>query len=105
MKKLILSAMMMMAVMCFNSNVNAQDNGDKKPKKECCEKKHDKGNCEKHDKGSCEKHDKGSCEKKCDKHEAKTKDCKKCTECKAECGDNGCKACPNNHKCEKNCKK
>ena len=38
MKKVILSAMMMMAMMCFTTNVNAQDNV-KKEKKECCEKK------------------------------------------------------------------
>ena len=93
MKKMILSAMMMMAMVCFTTSVSAQDNGDKKAKKECCEKKQDKG--------CCEKKDKGCCDKKADK----AKDCKKCTECKAECGDNGCKDCPNNHKCEKNCKK
>ena len=79
MKKVILSAMMMMAMMCFTTNVNAQDNV-KKEKKECCEKKQqEKKEC-------CEKN-------------------KKCTECKAECGDKGCKECPNNHKCKKNCKK
>ena len=33
------------------------------------------------------------------------KDCKKCTECKTECGDKGCKECANNHNCKKNCKK
>ena len=93
MKKIILSAMMMMAMMCFTGSVSAQDNGDKKAKKECCEKKQDKGCCEKKD---------GA---KAGMPEAKKKDCKKCTECKAECGDNGCKECPNNHKCEKNCKK
>ena len=98
MKKVILSAMMMMAMMCYTTNVNAQDNV-KKDKKECCEKKQqEKKEC-------CEKKQqekKECCEKDA---KAKAKDCKKCTECKAECGDKGCKECPNNHKCEKNCKK
>lgn len=96
MKKVILSAMMMMAMMCYTANVNAQDNV-KKDKKECCEKKQqDKKEC-------CEKKQEKACCKKDAK--AKAKDCKKCTECKAECGDKGCKECPNNHKCKKNCKK
>lgn len=88
--------MMMMAMMCYTTNVNAQDNV-KKDKKECCEKKQqDKKEC-------CEKKQEKACSKKDAK--AKAKDCKKCTECKAECGDKGCKECPNNHKCKKNCKK
>ena len=88
---------MMMAMMCFTTNVNAQDNV-KKEKKECCEKKQqEKKEC-------CEKkqQEKACCKKDA---KAKSKDCKKCTECKAECGDKGCKECPNNHKCKKNCKK
>lgn len=97
MKKVMMTAMMMMAMVCFTTNVNAQSDNTKKEKKECCEKKAEKKEC-------CEKKAEG---KACCKQEAKAKgkDCKKCTECKPECGDKGCKECPNNHKCEKNCKK
>lgn len=92
MKKIILSAMMIMAMTCLTTNVSAQDNGNKKAQKECCEKKQEKKCCDK-------KAEAKPCCKK------KAKDCKKCTECKPECGENGCKECPNNHQCKKNCKK
>lgn len=75
-----------MAMMCLTTSVQAQNDNVKKDKKECCEKKQDKKCCKQDAK-------------------AKKKDCKKCTECKPECGDSGCKSCPNNHKCQKNCKK
>ena len=59
---------------------------------------------EKYITASCEKKDEA---KPCCKEQAKgkVKDCSKCTECKPECGEKGCKECPNNHKCKKNCKK
>ena len=84
MKKMILSAMMMMAMMCFTTNVNAQDDNAKKDKKECCQKQE---------------------KKNCSKQKEQKDCCKKCTECKPECGDKGCKECANNHNCKKNCKK
>ena len=88
MKKVVLSAMIM-AMMCLTTGVQAQNDNVKKDKKECCEKKQAK---------DC-------CDKKGGTQDAKKKDCKKCTECTAACGDSGCKSCPNNHKCQKNCKK
>ena len=93
MKKMILSAMMMMAMMCFTTNVNAQDDNAKKDKKECCQKQ-EKKDCskQKEQKDCCKKQEQKDC-------------CKKCTECKPECGDKGCKECANNHNCKKNCKK
>ena len=96
---------MLMAMMCFTINVSAQDCKVKKDKKECCQKQTEKKDCCKQaeQKDCCKQAEKKDCCKQGDK--AKTKDCKKCTECKPECGDNGCKACPNNHKCQKNCKK
>jgi len=104
MKKTVLSAMMM-AMMCFTISVNAQSDNVKKEKKECCQKQEKKECCQKQEKKDC-------CEKKSEKKacckqeaKAKAKDCKKCTECKSECGDKGCKECPNNHNCKKNCKK
>ena len=95
MKKMMMSAMMIMAMMCFTANVSAQDNADKKEKKECCDKHQGTKDC-------CDKQQE---KKACCKQEAKAKDCKKCGECKPECGDKGCKECPNNHKCKKGCKK
>ena len=86
MKKMMMSAMMVMAMMSFTVQATAQDNGQK-AKKECCEKKDEAKPC-------CKEQAKG-----------KVKDCSKCTECKPECGEKGCKECPNNHKCKKNCKK
>ena len=88
MKKMILTAMMIMATMSFTASVSAQDVVDKKAKKECCDKKADKAGKE------C-----------CDKKEAKAKDCKKCNQCKSDCAEKGCKECANNHQCDKSCKK
>lgn len=92
---MILTAMMM-AMMCFTTTVNAQDDNVKQEKKECCQKQEKKECCEK-------KAEQKSCCKQ--EGQAKAKDCKKCTECKPECGDKGCKECSNNHNCQKNCKK
>ena len=39
MKKILLSAMMIMAMMCATTNASAQDHKCDKDKKECCEKK------------------------------------------------------------------
>ena len=129
MKKMILSAIMMVAMMCFSTQVNAQESNAKSDKKECCKKQaaEKKDCCKKEAAGEhkCAKAAAGEhkCAKaaagehKCAKEaaakkdcckkgaQAKAKDCKKCTECKPECGDNNCKTCPNNHKCQKNCKK
>lgn len=104
MKKMILTAMMIMATMSFTASVSAQDVVDKKAKKECCDKKAEK------------KAGKDCCEKKaekaekagkdcCDKKQAKAKDCKKCNQCKPDCAEKNCKDCANNHKCDKSCKK
>ena len=76
MKKILLSAMMIMAMMCATTNASAQDHKCDKNKKECCEKKEAKACCEKKDaKSCCEKKDAKTCEKK----EAKAceKKCKK----------------------------
>ena len=101
MKKVVLSAMIM-AMMCLTTGVQAQNDNVKKDKKECCEKKQDKKCCKQDAEMKCCKQDKKCCKQDA---KAKKKDCKKCTECTAACGDNGCKSCPNNHKCQKNCKK
>ena len=113
---MILSAIMMVAMMCFSTQVNAQESNAKSDKKECCKKKAAEGKeCAKATAGEhkCAKEAAGehkcakeaAAKKDCCKKGAKGKDCKKCTECKPECGDNNCKTCPNNHKCQKNCKK
>ena len=80
MKKMIVSAMMIMALMCSTTTVNAQTDNKPKAKKECCDK-----NAEK--KAGC-----GA-------------DCKKCTECKATCSKTNCKDCKHKGQCKKNCKK
>lgn len=114
---MILSAIMMVAMMCFSTQVNAQECNVKSDKKECCKKQaaEKKDCCKKEAAGEhkCAKAAAGehkcakeaAAKKDCCKKGAKGKDCKKCTECKPECGDNNCKTCPNNHKCQKNCKK
>ena len=143
---MILSAIMMVAMMCFSTQVNAQECNVKSNQKECGKKKAAEGKecakatagehkcakeaagehkctkaaagehkCAKEAAGEhkCAKEAAGehkcakeaAAKKDCCKKGAKGKDCKKCTECKPECGDNNCKTCPNNHKCQKNCKK
>ena len=42
MKKMILSAMMIMAMVCASTTVNAQSDNKPKAKKECCDKKTEK---------------------------------------------------------------
>lgn len=86
-----MSAMLLMAMMCFTAQVNAQDNKEK-PKKECCQKKQ---HCDKGEKKCCEKKEKANC----------GQDCKKCTECKSTCSDTACKDCKHKGQCKKNCKK
>lgn len=106
---MILSAIMMVAMMCFSTQVNAQECNAKSDKKECCKKQaaEKKDCCKKEAAGEHKCAKEAAAKKDCCKKgaQAKAKDCKKCTECKAECGDNNCKTCPNNHKCQKNCKK
>ena len=83
MKKILLSAMMIMAMMCATTNASAQDHKCDKNKKECCEKKQA---CEKKDAKAC-------CEKKeacCEKKEAKA--CEK-KDAKACCVENLSKTC------------
>ena len=93
MKKILLSAMMIMAMMCATTNASAQDHKCDKNKKECCEKK--KACCEKK-KACCEKKDaKASC----------GGNCEICTECKATCSKTNCKDCTHKGQCKKNCKK
>jgi len=94
MKKILLSAMMIMAMMCATTNASAQDHKCDKDKKECCEKK----------KACCDKKD----AKACDKKDAKAScggNCEKCTECKATCSKTNCKDCKHKGQCKKNCKK
>ena len=94
MKKILLSAMMIMAMMCATTNASAQDHKCDKNKKECCEKK----------KACCDKKD----AKACDKKDAKAScggNCEKCTECKATCSKTNCKDCKHKGQCKKNCKK
>ena len=79
MKKILLSAMMIMVMMCATTNASAQDHKCDKQKKECCEKKDAKASCG----GNCEK----------------------CTECKATCSKTNCKDCKHKGQCKKNCKK
>lgn len=101
MKKMILTAMMIMATMSFTASVSAQDVVDKKAKKECCDKKAEK----KVGKDCCEKKAEKAGKDCCDKKQAKAKDCKKCNQCKPDCAEKNCKDCANNHKCDKSCKK
>lgn len=104
MKKILLSAMMIMAMMCATTNASAQDHKCDKQKKECCEKKDAKA-CDKKDaKACCDKKD----AKHCDKKDAKAScggNCEKCTECKATCSKTNCKDCTHKGQCKKNCKK
>ena len=72
MKKILLSAMMIMAMMCATTNASAQDHKCDKNKKECCEKKQaccekKQACCEKKDAKTCEKKEAKACEKKCKK--------------------------------------
>ena len=102
MKKILLSAMMIMGMMCATTNASAQDHKCDKNKKECCEKK--KACCEKKDTKACENKD----AKHCDKKDAKAScggNCEKCTECKATCSKTNCKDCTHKGQCKKNCKK
>ena len=92
MKKILLSAMMIMAMMCATTNASAQDHKCDKQKKECCEKK---------DAKACDKKDAKAC---CEKKDAKAC-CEKCTECKATCSKTNCKDCTHKGQCKKNCKK
>ena len=82
MKRMILTAMMAMALMC-STTVSAQSVQTDKQKKECCDKQ----------------------KKHCDKQEGCKSNCKKCTECKPECSQTGCKDCSHKGQCKKNCKK
>lgn len=91
MKKMILSAMMIMAMVCASTTVNAQSDKKPKAKKECCDKKAEK-------KADC-------CDKKKEEKAGCKADCKKCTECKATCSDTNCKDCKHKGQCKKNCKK
>ena len=102
MKKILLSAMMIMAMMCATTSASAQEKKCDKAKKECCEKKAE-GKCDKKEKACCKKDAKACCKK-----EAKAccgQDCKKCTECKPNCCENNCKDCTHKGQCKKNCKK
>ena len=119
MKKILLSAMMIMAMMCATTNASAQDHKCDKDKKECCEKKKAccdkkdaKACCDKKDAKHCDKKDAKACDKKdakqCDKKDAKAScggNCEKCTECKATCSKTNCKDCKHKGQCKKNCKK
>ena len=49
MKKVIVSAMMIMAFLCSTTTVNAQSDNKPKAKKECCDKKAEKKDCCKKD--------------------------------------------------------
>ena len=91
MKKMILSAMMIMAMVCTTTTANAQSDKCQKAKKECCDKK-------KAEKKDC-------CKKDAEKKAGCGADCKKCTECKATCADTNCKDCTHKGQCKKNCKK
>ncbi len=91
MKKVIVSAMMIMAFLCSTTTVNAQSDNKPKAKKECCDKKAEKKDC-------------------CKKNAEKKADCcdKKKEEkagCKATCSDTNCKDCKHKGQCKKNCKK
>ncbi len=78
MKKVIVSAMMIMAFLCSTTTVNAQSDNKPKAKKECCDKKAEKKDCCKKD---AEK--KADC---CKKNAEKKADCcKKNAEKKAGC--------------------
>lgn len=88
---MILSAMMIMAMVCASTTVNAQSDKKPKAKKECCDKKAEK-------KTDC-------CDKKKEEKAGCKADCKKCTECKATCNDTNCKDCKHKGQCKKNCKK
>ena len=93
MKKILLSAMMIMAMMCATTNASAQDHKCDKNKKECCEKKQA---CEKKDaKACCEKKDAKACEKKEAKSCCEKKDAKSCCEKKdaKTCEKKEAKAC------------
>ena len=101
MKKVIVSAMMIMAFLCSTTTVNAQSDNKPKAKKECCDKKAEKKDCCKkkaEKKADC-------CDKKKEEKAGCKADCKKCTECKATCSDTNCKDCKHKGQCEKNCKK
>lgn len=81
MKKILLSAMMIMAMMCATTNASAQDHKCDKNKKECCEKK--QACCEKKDaKACCEKKEAKSC---CEKKDAKTCEKKEAKACEKKC--------------------
>ena len=101
MKKMILSAMMIMAMVCTSTTVNAQSDNKPKAKKECCDKKAEKKDCCK--KNAEKKAD--CCDKKKEEKAGCKADCKKCTECKATCADTNCKDCTHKGQCQKNCKK
>lgn len=111
MKRMIMTAMMIMATMSFTASVSAQEVVDKKAKKECCDKKQsdkaDKACCQKKaDSGCCDKKQAENTDNACQQQEpAKAKDCTKCGQCKPDCAEKGCTACPNNHQCDKGCKK
>ena len=78
MRKMILSAIVAMATMCFTTTVSAQDDNQKGQAKECCAKK-------------------------CDGQQASG--CKKCTECKSTCSDTNCENCSHKGNCKHNCGK
>lgn len=99
MKKLMLSAMMAIAMMCVSTTVGAQDHKCDKNKKECCEKKQE-GKYDKKGDACCSKKGEGQC-----KNASCGQDCKKCTECKPTCCENNCKDCTHKGQCKKNCKK
>lgn len=90
---MMLTAMMIMAMMCATTTVSAQEKQCDKNKKECCEKK--KQECQNKAKECCEKKEKASC----------GKNCQKCTECKETCHKTDCKDCKHQGQCKKNCKK
>ena len=102
MKKVIVSAMMIMAFLCSTTTVNAQSDNKPKAKKECCDKNAEKKTdfCKKEaeKKTDC-------CDKKKEEKAGCKADCKKCTECKATCSDTNCKDCKHKGQCKKNCKK
>ena len=75
MKKVIVSAMMIMAFLCSTTTVSAQSDNKPKAKKECCDKKAEKKDCCKKD----------CCKKGCDKKDCCKKDC-----CKKDCDKKDC---------------
>lgn len=105
MKKMIFSAMLLVAMLGVTTQAGAQDNKEK-AKKECCEKKQQCDKKAKAAKACCDKKEK-TAKACCDKKEKAGcgQGCQKCTECKADCSKTNCKDCKHKGDCKKNCKK